>query len=126
MKILTFLTLCAALAGTAAHAAPPAAKPAAKHAAASPAALTGNWKSINADGNALPGTIELRADGHAVLAPQGQPRLEGTWRTKGADLMLDMPPYGVAQMQYAVNAKGLTLTYENGVKQRFTKDTASK
>lgn len=122
MKTLTLLTLCAALAGTVAHAAQPTAKPAATKSAG----LAGHWKSVNADGHALPGTIELRADGHAVLAPEGQPRMEGIWHTKGADLTLEMPPYGTAQMQYALNAKGLTLTYENGVKQRFVKETAAK
>jgi len=130
MKTLPILALCAAFACSAAHAAPATHKPAATASVAKPAAnnsaLHGFWKSVNAEGIVLPGTMEFRADGSAVLAPKGEEKLEGTWVTKGKELHLTMPPYGTAQMQYAVNPKGLTLTYENGFKQKFVKEVPKK
>ena len=131
MKTFSILALCAVLFSTAASAAVPAAKPAtpAKAAAASPAtpvALHGFWKSVNATGGAMSGSIDLRPDGKASLIPQGEIRLEGTWRVTGQNLILEMPPYGSSQMQYAIKAKRLTLTYENGVKQNFTLSVPKK
>lgn len=113
MKTLSVLLLSMTLvAGSVAHAASPA--------------LTGTWKSVNAEGKALPGVIELRTDGSAVLAPEGETRLEGTWATEKSNLVLTMPPYGTASMEYSLDKKGLTLTYENGVKQRFIKKSTTK
>lgn len=131
MKNLSALALCAALVCSAAHAAPPVkpvqTKPTASaNAAATPAVLVGLWNSVNAEGNILPGSIELKADGHASLSPKGETHLEGTWRTEGKMLFLVMPPHGTAQMTYAISAKGLTLTYENGAKQQFKHSTTKK
>jgi len=130
MKTLTLFALCAALACSAAHA-DPAGKPASKTTSAATAAahnpaLFGFWKSVSAEGVILPGTMEFRADGSAELAPKGEEKLKGTWTTKGSELKLTMPPYGTAQMQYAVTSKGMTLTYENGMKQKFVKETTKK
>lgn len=130
MKTLTIFALCAAFACSAAQATP-ASKPTGKpgHAATATAnnpALLGLWKSVNAEGLILPGTMDFRADGSAVLSPKGEQTLEGTWATKGTELILTMPPYGAAQMHYAATPKGLTLTYENGSKQKFVKEILKK
>lgn len=130
MKTLTIFALCAAFACSSAQAAPPG-KPADKAAHAAPATannpvLNGFWKSVNDEGIILPGTMDFRADGSAVLAPKGEQKLEGTWATKGTELTLTMPPYGTAKMRFAVTPKGLTLTYENGMKQKFVKESIKK
>jgi hypothetical protein len=131
MKTFTIFALCAALACSAAAQAAPAAKPTGKAAPVASAtannpALHGFWKSVNAEGIILPGTMELRADGSAELSPKGEQTLKGSWVIKGTELTLTMPPYGVAKMQYAISSKGLTLTYENGMKQKFVKETIKK
>lgn len=131
MKTLSILALCTVLFSTAAYAAVPTAKPAAPAKAATvspatPAALHGFWKSVNATGGAMAGSIDLRSNGKATLMPQGEVRLEGTWRVDGKSLFLEMPPYGTSQMEYAIKAKRLTLTYENGVKQYFTLSVPKK
>ena len=74
----------------------------------------------------MAGSIDLRSNGKATLMPQGEVRLEGTWRVDGKSLFLEMPPYGTSQMEYAIKAKRLTLTYENGVKQYFTLSVPKK
>lgn len=98
---------------------------AATHASANPA-LVGFWTSSNAKGGALAGTLDLAADGAVTLAPQGQPVLQGKWTATAKELSFEVDPYGTSKMRYRLAKKGLTLIYENGVEQSFTKSTRAK
>lgn len=88
--------------------------------------LSGKWSSVTADGLAMHGVIELGKNGSAKLSPQGNQVLTGTWSLKGKELVLDMPPHGTARMGYELKNGKLTLTYDNGAKQVFSRNAAVK
>lgn len=87
--------------------------------------LVGHWKSTSKEQLALKGTITLDGDGHAELAPEGYPAMEGTWQADKDQLTLTMPPTGSSKMSWKVSKNNLSLTYNNGTKQDFVRDAVS-
>ena len=87
----------------------------------------GTWRSIDALQGALPGTITLSKSGSAVLHPDGEAELVGTWSAKGKDVLIfTIPSRGQAQMKYRCEHEILFLTYEDGSKQKFSKSKDKK
>ena len=86
---------------------------------ASGSELAGTWRSTDVQGTALHGTIRLQEDGRAALLPDGNPAITGTWHTVDKTLVLEMPPYGTASMQWKFEGTALVLEYENGEELRF-------
>jgi hypothetical protein len=88
--------------------------------------LVGVWQSTDAKPPIVPGVIELHADGTARLAPQGQPAQAGNWTASKTTLTLTLPAIGHAELKYLLKDASLTLTYQNGSMQHFSKDKAKK
>jgi hypothetical protein len=84
--------------------------------------LIGTWKSVTAENGALEGTLVLKKDHTMVLSPKGQDVYKGTWVTSPPNVLaLTVPEAGVSKMTYQVSSNKLTLTYDNGNTQEFSR-----
>ena len=70
----------------------------------------------------MPGAMTLTADGKAILAPDGFEPLKGTYAAQGQFIDLTMDR-GRASLIYSIANGKLTVQYENGAIQTFTKQT---
>ena len=88
--------------------------------------LLGQWQAKDANNRALKGTFDFKADHTMKMHPEGQPEFDGTWEVAEKELILTIPEAGTARMQYGVTPRLLTLTYDNGNVQHFTKVVKSQ
>lgn len=80
----------------------------------------GVWVSTERTTIVAPGTMTLTNDGHVTLAPEGFDPLKGTYTAKGQFLDFTMDR-GRATLIYSINQNNMTVQYENGSVQKFTK-----
>jgi len=86
--------------------------------------LVGTWQAKTAENGALKGTLTFEKSGTVAMHPEGFPAAEGTWEVSDAKkrvLTLTLKEVGSSDMTYGVNKDELTLTYDNGNKQLFTR-----
>jgi len=93
-------------------------------------ALSGVWRSSDTAEGAASGRLILGRDRQAKLEPAKQgvgviDPLRGTWSATAQTLHIEIPSRGGADLLYTLTAHGRTLsvTYENGIRQRFTRQS---
>lgn len=86
--------------------------------------VVGVWVSTERTAVVAPGTMTLTAEGHATLAPDGFEPLKGTYVAKGQFLDITMDR-GRASLIYSIEKNKMSVQYENGAMQTFTKQTSS-
>jgi hypothetical protein len=125
------LALTPAFSAVPAIAAPPSARaqPMAKAPAASSPeqarkALVGVWVSTQRTAVVAPGTMTLTDSGKVTLAPEGFDALQGTYKVQGTfiDIKTDRGP---ASLIYQLAKDTLSVEYENGALQTFTRQNPS-
>jgi hypothetical protein len=84
--------------------------------------LVGVWKSATAQDGALEGSLVLNKDRTLLLQAKDQPEYTGTWAvSKPGVLKLEIPEAGASEMAFRRKGATLTLTYDNGNTQVFTR-----
>jgi hypothetical protein len=85
-------------------------------------ALVGVWVSTQRTAVVAPGTMTLSDKGKVTLAPEGFDPLQGTYKVQGRfiDIKTD---HGAAALIYELNKDALSVQYENGAFQSFTRQT---
>lgn len=91
--------------------------------------LVGTWASKTSERGALPGYILFEKDGRVILHPAGFDPAPGRWvalATKPPALKITLDGIGETKVQYSLKKGVLTLVYDNGNTQSFTKSTPAK
>jgi hypothetical protein len=92
-------------------------------------ALTGVWHSSDTAEGAAAGMLILGRDRQAKLEPAKQgvviEPIKGTWSATAQTLHIEIPNRGGANLLYKLTAHGrvLSVTYVNGIRQRFTRQS---
>lgn len=125
MKKLLLCTLMSVVLSSAFAAPAPKTSPAVATAKGVKAAqdYIGVWVSTERTTVVAPGTMTLTSDGHVTLAPEGFDPLKGTYTVKGQFIDITMDR-GRATLIYSINQNKMTVEYENGSIQSFTKQPA--
>lgn len=92
------------------------------------ATVVGAWQSVTHERGALPGSITFGKDGRVTLHPTGFNPVHGKWKRLDKSpptLRITLDSVGESDVQYSVQKQKLTLTYDNGNTQTFTKAPAT-
>lgn len=90
-------------------------------AGAVPIELLGSWKSIDANNGALSGTIEFNPNS-VILKATGHEVLQASWENPSdGKLVFTIENIGSTELSYTLKKEKLTLTYDNGNTQTFTR-----
>lgn len=85
--------------------------------------LVGQWTTSSTEGGGAKGDAEFKADGTAILSPEGFKSARGTYSAKDGWLDIDMSKEGMgkATAHYTISEDGKTLNiaYPGGVRQTF-------
>lgn len=85
--------------------------------------LVGVWTATSTEGGGAKGLAEFKADGTAILSPEGFKSAKGSYTAKDGWLDIDMSKEGMgkATAHYTLSADGKTLSiaYPGGVRQTF-------
>lgn len=86
--------------------------------------IVGVWTSVDRTAVIGPGTMTLSSNGKVTLAPDGFDPLEGTYKVQGQflDITTDR---GRASLIFKLDKNTLSVQYENGAVQNFTKKVPS-
>jgi hypothetical protein len=88
-------------------------------------ALVGTWQSVTAPKGALEGAIDLKSDHTLTLRAKTQPEFTGTWHETGVGrISFTIAEAGTSEMGYQLKKSKLTLTYDNGDKQEFVRQSS--
>ena len=83
--------------------------------------VTGVWVSKESSASLTPGTLTLTKDGKASLAPSGYEPLNGKYKADAKFIDIEIQDKGKASLAYVLKGNQLTVEYENGSVQHFTK-----